>query len=636
MRARAFAAAFAGAAGLVVVCGQAVVAQRSAAQRGIAAGEWLEYGGDASGMKYSPLNQITSENVKQLKIAWRWPAGKLGQAADPSVRASRYDATPLAANGMLYTLTPLGVVAALEPASGQPTWTYETGSYTAGRHAAPGYAMRSMSYWTDGTRERLFVPTNDASLISIDVKTGKPDPAFGSAGRVDVAEGVSGATRAVTFAAAGSVAARDVVLVGSSVHGSAGVSAPRGVVRAYDARTGALRWTTSTDAPGVSAAVGMTFDAELGYVFVPTSTASAPDGPAAGAGGLMADSLTALDVKTGKRVWHFQAVHRNIWGYDLPTHPTLGDVTVGGRRIKAVMLISEQHFVYAFDRKTGQPLWPIVETPVPQATGAVRTAATQPIPSKPPAFDLQGAEIDGLIDYTPEVNEQAMERFQKLQTGPLYTPPAAQGTLTIPDPSGGTGAGGAAFDPETGLFYVPSRTTFAIRGGEDGAHVSDLLYVSDLPIVRRPYARVTAIDMNKGERYWMFALGNGPASFLVGGTHPVLSKLGGGPPLPPLGDPILGAAPLVTKGLLFVAVTNLTPAGEPQPAPWSKWVHPDGIRKVLYVFDKRDGRPVHVVSLDSPAASAAAPMTFLHQGKQYLVIASGAGEQAELIALALK
>ena len=460
--------------------------------------------------------------------------------------------------------------------------------------------------------------------------------------------------------------AGDIVVVGSSISDVPAKSTPKGDIKAFDVRTGRLLWTFHTVprkgevgyeswlegsaeySGSANAWAGMAYDPELDYVYVPTSTPTSDyyGGFRPGAN-LFAETLVALEAKTGKRVWHFQAVHHGLWDYDFPSHPTLVDVTVGGRLVKAVAQISKQNFTYVLDRKTGEPVWPIAEKPVPQAAPGNRewTSPTQPMPSKPAPYDLQGSLPDNLLDFTPEMQEQAQQQLAQLQTGPLYTPPSEKGTVVVPGSLGGANWGGAAFDPDTGVLYVPSRTTmtiarprqpnddlsgFARQPAHTGPSAAELLYVDDLPIFRPPYARVTAIDLNSGEHLWMKPLGNGPR------LHPVLSKLGVFPPLPPLGDPILGAAPLVTKSLLFVSVTNLFVYGRPQPQPWSRHTDPDANEKLMYVIDKETGAPLHVMKLPGVKnVSGAAPMTFLHDGKQYIVVATGGGEQCELVAFAL-
>ena len=650
---------------LVAVGQPASTTQSTSHSPELDAGEWRAYAGDSYGMKYSPLDQINTDTIDDLQVVWRWASADRDiQRSDALLRASRYEDTPIFANGVLYTVTPLGIVAALEPDTGATRWVYDPETYTSGRHTNTGFMVRGMSYWTDGTIERLFVPTNDAYLLSIDARSGRPDPAFGTAGKVDVAAGIPGVDRPVNFAARRGVVAGDVVIVGSSVQDSATKTSPRGDIKAYDVRTGEELWVfhpvpletefgydtwldgSAEYSGSANAWAGMAYDPELDYVFIPTSTPTSDYyGGFRPGDNLFAESLVALEAKTGRRVWHFQAVHHGLWDYDFPSHPTLGEVTVDGRRIKSVIQISKQNFTYAFDRATGEPLWPIVETPVPQSAtpNGERTSPTQPIPSKPPPYDLQGSTPDNVLDYTPELREQALAQLEQLDHGPLYTPPSDRGTVVVPGSLGGANWGGAAFDPETSVLYVPSRTTFSVgrarypnadatgiapRAPTTGPNPNDLLYVDGLPIFKPPYSRVTAIDMNKGEHLWMSPLGSGPRH------HPVLQTLGPFPPLPPLGDPILGAAPLVTKSLLFVGVTYLFVYGSPQPPPWAEFTDPNTTQKLLYALDKETGVPLRVIELDG--LSAAAPMTYLHDGRQYLVVAVGGGTDSELVALALR
>jgi quinoprotein glucose dehydrogenase len=374
---------------------------------------------------------------------------------------------------------------------------------------------------------------------------------------------------------------------------------------------------------------GGVYDPELDYIYLPTSTPTNNyyGGHRLG-DNLFAESLVCVEAKTGKRVWHFQAVHHGLWDYDFPTHPILGDITVNGRRIKAVIQVSKQAFTYVFDRRTGQPVWPIEERPVPPSTTpGERTSRTQPFPTKPPAFDLQGATEDNLIDFTPQLRKRAVEQLQALEHGPLFTPISSmRSTVMVPGIAGGANWGGAGFDPETGVLYVPSRlgpSVFKlvpvdpkqgnmrfVRGPLGGG----LDTIDGLSIFKPPYSRVTAIDLNTGVHRWMAPLGNGPRN------HPLLKDLN----LPPLGDENQnGVSVLVTKTLLFVSARPLG----------TKWDDADAVRKLMYVFDKRSGKLVRVIEMDGLAA--AAPMTYLHGGKQYVVMATDGRAANELVALSL-
>jgi glucose dehydrogenase len=641
------------------------------AQRVTKQGTWVTWGGDNSFNRYSPLAMIDRGNVSDLKVAWRWPsADRELQTSNPLWRAGRNEETPLMVNGTLYTITGLGLIAALDPASGGTRWVYDPESYKAGGFGNATFVQRGLAYWTDGVEERVLAGTNDAYLLSVNAKTGKPDLAFGREGKVDLLLAIPGANRALRqMSARRPLVAGDIIVMGSSVNDSApNKEMPPGYVQAFDVRTGRPRWSFHTvpragelgfDTWENGAAeysgnsnvwAGMAYDPELDYVYLPTSTPTNDyyGGHRLG-DNLFAESLVCVEAKTGKRVWHFQAVHHGLWDYDFPSTPVLGEITVGGNRIKAVMQASKQAFLYVFDRKTGKPVWPIEERPVGQSTvPGERTSPTQPFPTKPPAFDLQGTTEDNLIDFTPALRERAVKQLKNFDHGPLFTPPSLNGTLILPGIVGGANWPGGAFDPETGVFYVGSRmnpsmlkvapggdrTNLRYRGsgggpgqgdiaGQTVGRLADLMTVDGLPLFKPPYFRVTAIDMNAGERVWMAPLGNGPRS------HPLLKDLN----LPPLGGDFHRASVLVTKTLLFVTTSALHSRGVPERAPWAPWADPADARNLVYVFDKASGRPLHTIELDG--LSAAAPMTYVHQGRQYLVVATGGGPTSELVALAL-
>jgi quinoprotein glucose dehydrogenase len=613
--------------------------------------EWRNYFGDTSATKYSPLSQITRDNVQNLQVAWRWPsADRALQMSNPLWRAGRNEETPLMVNGVMYTVTGLGLIAALDPATGLTRWVYDPESYKAGVPNNGGFLQRGLAYWTDGTAERLFVGTADAYLISVDARTGKPDLGFGRNGKADLTVEVRDAVRATNFTARRPLVAGNVVIVGNSIQDQTySREAPPGHVHAFDARTGRRVWTfhtipragefgidtwldNSAEYTG-SANVWSSgvYDPELDYVYLPTSTPTNNyyGGNRPGSN-LFAESLICVEAKTGKRVWHFQAVHHGIWDYDFPTHPLLADLTVGGRRIKAVIQVSKQAFTYAFDRRTGEPIWPIEERPVPQSTvPGERTSATQPYPTKPPPFDLQGATEENLIDFTPELRKRAADQLKTFDHGPLFTPPVlGKSYIQVPGISGGANWGGAGFDPETAVLYVPSRMSPTVltlipvdpkKGNmryvrADFGTGAGLEVMDGLPIFKPPYARVTAIDMNQGTLRWTAPLGNGPRN------HPLLKDLN----LPPLGDAMRSVSVLVTKTLLFIGVI---------PQATIPGSDPDVARKLIYVFEKESGRLLRAIELDG--FSAAAPMTYAYRGKQYIVVATGSGPNSEIVALSL-
>ncbi|MYI74693.1 MAG: PQQ-binding-like beta-propeller repeat protein [Acidobacteria bacterium] len=634
-----------------VIAAAGLLAVPAHAQRGTRDGEWPNYAGNREGMKYSPLDQITKDNVGDLEVAWRWPtADQELQASNPAWRGGRYEDTPLLIDGLLYTVTPLGLVSALDPATGETQWVHDPKAYTAGRPANVGFLHRGLAYWTDGTEQRLLLGTNDARLVSIDLQTGEPDPNFGVDGSVDIMVGIRDAVRGTNFAARRALIAGDVVVVGNAIaDGFRTKEMPPGDVQAYDVRTGRKLWTFHTIPKEYEAGYetwlngsaeytgnanvwnGMAYDPELDYVYLPTSTPTHNEyGGNRPGDNLYAESLVCVDAKTGERIWHFQAVHHGIWDYDFAQRPILADITVDGRPIKAVIQVSKQAFTYVFDRVTGEPVWPIEERPVPQSTvPGERTAPTQPFPTKPPPFDIQGTTEDTLLDFTPELREMALERLQQFEYGPLFTPPSEKGTIFLPGLLGGNNWGGAGFDPETSMLYVPSRTgatMYRLLPGNPAQ--TNLGYVQDrqrgiaesmtlegLPLFKPPYSRMTAIDMSRGEIAWQSAMGNGPRN------HPLLQGLD----LPPLGNESMTTSVLVTKSLVFGTMTKgRTP---------DRWGDEEADRQLLYAFDKEDGAHLRTFLLDG--RSAAAPMTYMHEGKQYIVVATGAANTAEQVALSL-
>ena len=630
-----------------------------AAQRPVTVGDWRHYGGDAASSRYSPLDQVNLSNVGELDIAWRWssPDNPIVKA-NPLARPGGYEDTPLVVNGVLYTATSLGVFAAIDPASGRTLWQYDPETWRLGRPPNLGFTHRGVAYWSDGQIERIISGTHDARLISLDAKTGQPDPAFGDNGRVDVMLGVKHATRMGNYAVnSAPVIVKDVIVHGANIaDGPPDKEAPRGDVHGYDVRSGKLLWTfhaipqagepghdtweegSADYSGGTNVWSLMSVDEELGYVYLPfgTPTNDFFGGHRLG-NNLFAESLVCLDARTGRRVWHFQAVHHGLWDYDFASAPALVDITVDGRRIKAVAQASKQGFLYVFDRKTGEPVWPIVERAVPQTTvPRERTSPTQPFPTKPPPFERQGLTDDNVINFTPGLRQQALEILRGYDRGPLFTPPSERGAVLLPGHGGGANYGGTAFDPDTGMLYVPSVTSPIVgkivpgdpkRGNAAFRHSTalGLPTLDGLLLVKPPYARITAYDLGKGEIAWQVPLGDGPRN------HPLLAGLDVGP----LGSDGKGH-PLLTKSLLFVSLSRPVARGGEKPVPvgdraLSKFApEPPKFR----AFDKTNGRLVWDYVM--PKQPAATPMTYLHRGRQYIVVAIGTGDDAELVAFALR
>ena len=620
------------------------------AQTGAAKGEWPTYGGDQGHTKYSPLAQIDRGNVKNLRIAWRWLS--IDEALKPrtdlpsTLRGPMYlnEATPVMVHGVLYTSTAFGQIAAIDARTGKTLWSYDPVLYTDVRPPEHGFLTRGLSYWTDGKDERLLYAGGLAYLVSIDAKTGKPDPHFGDKGRVDIREGLGRPFNTRIYSTnSPPVICRDVVIVGSTMpENVSGKDMPPGHIRGYDVRTGKTKWIFHTIAQpgefgdktwekdswaatgGVNIWTNMSADDELGYVYLPVGTPMNDfyGGERLG-DNLFADSLVCIEAKTGKRVWHFQFVHHPIWDYDPPGAPNLINLKIGGRTIKAVAQITKQGYIFVFDRLTGTPVWPIEERPVPQSTlPGERTAPTQPFPTRPPPFERFGVSEEDVIDFTPELKAEALAILRKYDFGPGYTPPTERGTIVKPGYSGGANWWGAAFDPDTGFFYVPSWAAFSMAamtrqtgdrafmgyapasGRGDGGLACCIGGPRGLPLFKPPYSAITAYDMNKGEKLWAIPHGDGPRD------HPELRALN----LPPLGSLEKPGGPLLTKTLLFIG---------------------QGLDSAKFrAFDKRTGELVW--DFDLPGKSSAAPITYMLDGKQYIVVAIGARDHPdEYVAFAL-
>ena len=663
-------------------------------------GEWRSYAGSIGGQKYSPLDQIDAGNFADLGIAWEWvsvdqrislstPGGgewsaPLNTVVDALIEEtpdlfrtghrpilSRLQATPLMVDGILYFNTPLSQGVAVDATTGETLWVFNPKSYEEGTPTMSNpWSQRGVAYWTDGAGdERILWGTGSGHLVCAEAKTGRPCQGFGDgSGKVDAMVGLPRANReerdylnALLFG----IHSPPIVVRDRVIHGSAVADrritkeAVPGWVRAWDVRTGEHAWDfhtvpDGTDEFGVDTWLNESWrysgnanvwsmlagDNELGHVYLPTGTTTNDYyGVDRLGNNLFSETLIAVDVETGQRVWHFQAVHHGLWDYDFATHPNLVDVTVDGRPVRAIAQVSKQGFVYVFDRVTGEPIWPIEERPVPQGSnmpGEV-LSPTQPFPTKPAPFDYQGVTVDDLVDFTPEIRRMALEAVEGFRLGPLFTPldlaieGVTNGTLMRPPPGGTAGWSGAAVDPETGMLYVPSRNRTAVVSlyQPDPALGATLTYThgapeaqrlarggsirrepqmpQGLPLVKPPYSRMTAIDLNTGDHAWWVPTGNGDRYR----NHPRLRDLD----LPPLGGDNAINGPLLTKTLLIYCLTAGGTDGGPR----------------MVAYDKADG--TELASVDLPSGGIGTPMTYVADGRQYIALTVGGGPR--LISFAL-
>lgn len=611
-------------------------------------GDWPDHHGTKTAQRYSPLDQINADNVGSLEIAWRFNTEKFG----PSPEFNN-TSTPLEIDGVLYITTgATRNVVALDATSGQQLWMWRPEEGQRYSDAPRKGAGRGVSYYRFGDEERILTITPGFQLVSLDAETGIPDPEFGDNGFIDMFVGLrnayeDGYDNIDIGSSMPPFVMNDVVVVGPAHR--VGMR-PRsktnvvGDVRGYSAQSGEHLWTFHTipeqgelgyetwldegveftGNAGVWAQISG--DPELNHVYLPVESATGDrfggDRPG---DNLFANALVALDITTGERDWHYQLIHHDIWDWDNPAAPVVADLP-NGREV--VMQVTKQSWVYTFDRHTGEPIWPIEERPVPAGdVPGEWYSPTQPYVTRPAPFDRQGFTEDDMIDFTPELRQQALEAAAEFRLSPsLYSPPSLAdaddgtiGTLSLPSATGGANWEGAAYDPETGMLYIPSRTALSalsVANDED----SDVAYsmafgvrvprVQGLEIVKPPYGRITAIDMNSGEHVWMMANADTPERVA---NHPALE----GVDIPRTGVPTR-AGLVLTSTLLF--------AGEGGGG--------QGASPIFRAYDKQTGEIV--AEIDLPNVQTGQPMTYEHDGTQYIAMfVSGSGGPTELVALAL-
>lgn len=619
-------------------------------------GEWRYWGGDERSTRYSPLDQIDASNVGTLEVAWRWKAANYGPEPDHIYRA-----TPLYVKGKLYTVAgQRRTVVCIDPATGETLWMWRMKDNPRWQASTRKNYGKGVAYAEVDGRGVIYLVTPGYYLVALDAETGQPIPHFGLNGIVDLHLGLGDypvdpdtgilASGDIT-ASSPPIVVNGVVVVGNShdrgYYPENKENVP-GHIRGYDAKTGRMLWRFHViPRPGefghdtwegdswrytgnVSAWAPLSADSKLGLVYVPTDTPTNDyyGGHRLG-DNLFGTSLIALDVRTGRRKWHFQMVRHDIWNYDTPDAPKLLDVTIGGRGVPVVAQATKQGFLYVLDRETGKPIWPMEDRPVPQSdVPGERAARTQPFPTRPVPFELQGITEDDLIDFTPALRQEAIALARQYRMGPLFTPPSlakapdgTKGAFVVPGANGGANIpGGAVADPESGIVYVATErghSVIALVPGRERYKEGTSAYVSlgpggirgpqGLPLLKPPYGSIVAIDLNTGEHLWRIPNGDTPDRIK---SHPALK----GVTLPVTGKPT-HATLLVTKTLLFYGEGR---GGSP----------------LFHAVDKKTGRTI--ASVEIPAPTNTAPMTYMHDGRQYIVMAVADPDvEAELVALAL-
>ena len=614
--------------------------------------DWQQHRGDYASTNYSALDQINKDNAKNLKIAWRWKADNFGPRPE-----YYFKVTPLMVNGNLYSTAGTNrSVAAIDAITGETLWTYRHDEKERKAYVPRQNSGRGVAYWPgeQGESGRIVYITPGFQLISLDADSGLPIKGFGKDGVVDLKKELGAdPIKATIGSTSPPIIVNGVIIAGSCFPvglAPASRNQVRGDIIGLDARTGKRLWTFHTVPQAgeegnetweneswkytgnVAAWSPLTADPELGFVYIPLEAATGDFyGGHRPGDNLFSQSLVCLDVKTGKKVWHYQITHHDIWDYDLPAPPVLADITVDGKSIKAVAQVTKQAFTFVFDRVTGKPVWPIEERPVPQSNvPGEKTSLTQPFPTKPAPFDVQGYSEDLLIDFTPAMRKEALKIVERYDKGPLYSPiteydpPEKLGSLMIPDAVGGANWQGAVLDPETGILYVSSSTVLRPMSLQSAPDMSDMNYVAfqtsarigphGLPLAKPPWGRITAIDLNTGEHKWMVANADSPDWVK---NNPALKGID----VPRTGLPDRVGL-LVTKTLLF--------AGEGA----GLYGSDGGGGKMFRALDKLTGEIISEIEL--PANQAGIPMTYSINGKQYIVIAVGAiGHPGELVALTL-
>ena len=636
-----------------------LVATPSAFGQGTENGEWRSYGGDIKNTRYAPLDQIDASNFDDLEIAWRIKMSNFGPNPEYN-----FQSTPLMVDGVIYsTAGSRRAVVAADAGTGELLWMHRFDEGERGAATPRRLSGRGLAYREDGASGQIVYVTLGYQLIVLNAATGERVSSFGTDGVVDLMQNmdqdIDPLAGEIGLHAAPLVVGDTIVIGAAHVPGSAPRSMrnTKGYVRGFDADTGSRKWIFHTipgndefgndswlnDSWRYTGNTGVwgqiSADLEEGIVYFATEmpTNDYYGGHRHG-DNLFSDSLVAVDIDSGDRLWHFQAIHHDVWDWDFPCAPIIADVMIDGVERKIVAQPSKQAWLYVFDRITGEPIWPIEERPIEQSdVPGELLSATQPYPTKPPAYDRQGVSLDDLVDFTPELRRRAEEIAARHRIGPIFTPVTVSesdgviGTLMLPSAGGGTNWPGGSIDPETGIAYLYSFTNVTalglindpersdmnfIRGRARGIPAADAaLNIEGIPLIKPPWGRITAIDLKQGEILWQVAHGETPDNIK---NHPLLQGID----IPRTGR-IGRVGTLITKSLVIAAESGGTitlPSGE------------EGA--YLRAYDKQTGADAGQVVV--PASASGSPMTYMHDGQQYIVFAiSGGGFAGELIAYRL-
>ncbi|NKB35770.1 MAG: PQQ-binding-like beta-propeller repeat protein [Gammaproteobacteria bacterium] len=591
---------------------------------------WSSYGGSPGGGQYSALNQINRQNVSKLEQAWVYHSGDVSDGADGTAKTP-LEVNPILANDKLYICTPFNRIVALDPGNGTELWNHDPGLDRKNTYSKGAYC-RGVAYWSESNSnkagetctKRVLSGTGDGRLIAVDANTGKLCSDFGNEGQIDLnsydyhGEGtISQTSPPVIY--------QDVVIVGSTIYDSKWANAPDGIVRAFDVRSGVELWNWNPIPEHLRDTVGaanawapISIDTKRGWVFLPTGSPSQDTYGVQRSDPIpYGNAVVVLDALSGEEIWSYQTLHHDLWDYDLPSMPTLVEISHDGEKVEAVLQATKTGFLFVLDRLTGKPLFPVEEVTVAQSdVDGEKSSPTQPVPQFPPPFTPQSIKPEDAWGLTFWDKKQCRKQLSALKNEGLYTPPSIKGSVLYPSVSGGSNWGGLAFDPESGLVIINSTNIVTSQklvpreGFESSAdakkkfgksismmygtpYISIREYLASsfgIPCNPPPWGNLTAINTVTGKIEWQIPFGRKPIAF--GLLHTPKGW----------GSPNQGG-PMITKGgLVFIGAS---------------------IDKKIRAYDLHTGEQVWSEKL--PAPGTATPMTYLHEknNKQYIIIAAG-------------